>query len=215
MQRWTDEDLKAAVATCKTWKEICSKLGLSDNNSNVKRLKARTEELKLSTDNMLWQKRSYTAQQLKEAAANSRSYRQMLMALGLAEYGSAYSFIKTAIEEVGVDISHFSHKGWNKGLEYRPRPKQDLSIILVENSVYTNVNALRKRLINEGVFDHICSCCGNSEWMGQKIPIELDHINGIKADNRIENLRLLCPNCHAQTTTYRGKNMKSAKDQKE
>jgi len=65
---------------------------------------------------------------------------------------------------------------------------------------------LRKRLIEEGVFEYKCSSCRISEWNGEHIVLELDHINGIKSDNRRVNLRLLCPNCHSQTITYKSKN---------
>jgi 5-methylcytosine-specific restriction endonuclease McrA len=67
---------------------------------------------------------------------------------------------------------------------------------------------LRKRLIAAGVFDRICANCGLAEWLGQKVPLELDHIDGDRANHEISNLRLLCPNCHAQTATYRGKNIR-------
>jgi 5-methylcytosine-specific restriction endonuclease McrA len=68
-------------------------------------------------------------------------------------------------------------------------------------------NKLRARLIQEGVKLHKCECCGNKEWLGQPISLEVDHVNGISTDHRLENLRILCPNCHAQTETYRGKNI--------
>lgn len=68
-------------------------------------------------------------------------------------------------------------------------------------------NKLRVRLIQEGVKLHKCECCGNNEWMGQPISLEVDHINGVSNDHRLENLKILCPNCHAQTETYRGKNI--------
>lgn len=82
-----------------------------------------------------------------------------------------------------------------------------LQEILVENSTFQS-NKLRKRLIKLDVKERRCEKCGLSEWLDQPISLELDHINGIKTDNRLENLRIICPNCHAQTTTYRGKNIK-------
>ena len=66
---------------------------------------------------------------------------------------------------------------------------------------------LRQRLIKEGLKLHQCESCLCETWMGQPIPLELDHINGDRWDSRLENLRLLCPNCHAQTDTYRGRNI--------
>ena len=69
-------------------------------------------------------------------------------------------------------------------------------------------NKLRTRLIEEGYKSKRCECCGNTQWLGKPISLEVDHINGISTDHRIENLKILCPNCHAQTDTYRGKNIK-------
>ena len=75
-------------------------------------------------------------------------------------------------------------------------------------------NSLKKRLIKNGIKEHKCESCGLFEWNEKPIPIELNHINGINNDNRIENIQLLCPNCHAQTPNYRGKNKLSALSEK-
>lgn len=84
--------------------------------------------------------------------------------------------------------------------------KLELHEILVEHSIYQS-NKLRKRLLSSGIKDHKCEMCGMSAWLGAPIPLELDHINGNKHDNRLPNLRIICPNCHATTDTYRGKNI--------
>lgn len=69
-------------------------------------------------------------------------------------------------------------------------------------------NKLRKKLLREGIKEARCERCGNTEWMGVPIPLEVHHINGDKTKNELDNLQLLCPNCHALTDTYRGKNIK-------
>ena len=92
----------------------------------------------------------------------------------------------------------------------KTRPIQDY----LTNKVPMQSDKLKVRLLNEGVLENKCHICKNKGWQGKKIPLELDHINGDHGDNRVQNLRLVCPNCHAQTSTYRVKKQgaKSARD---
>ena len=103
---------------------------------------------------------------------------------------------------------------YTEACEFGPQPCMPLADILVLDSHYTNMSRLRIRLKKELGWEHKCSTCKNTEWNGQPIPIQIDHINGDHFDNRIENLRFLCPNCHAQTDTYCGKNMKICRNKK-
>lgn len=84
-------------------------------------------------------------------------------------------------------------------------PPKLLSEILMENTPYSSYK-LGRRLIKEGLKEHKCECCGRTTWLDQEIKLELHHINGNHDDNRLENLQLLCPNCHSYTDNYRGKN---------
>lgn len=150
--------------------------------------------------------RKYTGRQLAEAVKNSTSLAQTLSKLGVAPYGGNYEVLKKAILHFGIDSSHFTGQTWNQG--QRRGPKQPLRKYL-GNELPIQSYKLKRTLLSEGVFIRECSSCKNTEWLGQAIPLELDHINGNRSDNRISNLRLLCPNCHALTPTYRGKNRAS------
>lgn len=148
--------------------------------------------------------RTYTDDQFIEAVKTSMSYRQVLSKLGLKQAGGNYAVMKNRIKEMGLDVSHMTGQAHLKGKThtYNRRPLEEL---LVEGSTYQS-HKLKLRLLKEGIKQHKCECCGITEWNGQPTPIELDHIDGNRYNNTLDNLRILCPNCHAQTSTYRGKN---------
>ena len=156
--------------------------------------------------------RKYTNQQFIDAVKNSQSIRQLLGKIGLKEAGGNYAICKKRISDMQLDTSHFGtlkeRQGWSKGMKFKGRGETPIELVLVENSFHQSFK-LKLRLIRLGILMPICSKCNLEQWLNEPIPLELDHINGISSDNRIENLRLLCPNCHAKTSTYRGKNKKS------
>jgi Zn finger protein HypA/HybF involved in hydrogenase expression len=141
----------------------------------------------------------------ENAARTSQSIAGMCRVLGLKPCGGNYRQMHKAIIEFQIDVSHFTGQGWNVGLKFRPKATKPLEEILVKDSNYQSFK-LKNRLFNEGVKERRCECCGNDEWLGQPIPLELHHIDGDNTNNELENLQILCPNCHAMTTTYRGLN---------
>lgn len=154
----------------------------------------------------------YTTQNLIDAVQNSTSIRQVLAKLGLCEAGGNYSNTQRRIRQLGIETTHFKGQGWKKGNNIPVIPAKPISEILQRGVVYQSYK-LKRRLFAEGLKEKKCETCLNVEWLGGAIPLELDHINGDSTDNRIENLRILCPNCHALTDTYRGKKLAKCRDE--
>lgn len=150
--------------------------------------------------------RTYTDQQVIEAVKTSDSRRQVLAKLGLVEAGGNYACLKKLIDKLQLDTSHFTGMLWSKGKTLSP--KRNVKDYLDNKQTITS-HKLRLRLIKEGIFEAKCYSCQNTTWLDKPIALELEHINGDHSDNTLSNLTLLCPNCHAQTKTYRGKNKKS------
>lgn len=150
--------------------------------------------------------KNYTEQQLRDAISSSTSYRQVLLRLGLSPQGGNSETIKRLATKHEIDTSHFGGKS-QKG---RPkRIRSDIGVYLT-NQQRIGSFRLKNRLLREGILLPICSCCNGERWLDGPIPLELDHIDGNSSNNVLSNLRLLCPNCHALTATYRGKNQRRA-----
>jgi hypothetical protein len=149
-----------------------------------------------------------TKEILEKYVKESEHYSEVLRKLNWRVHTNFYKRLKLIIEKYQIDCSHF--KKFKKIINI----KQDLKEILVENSTRCS-NSLKHRLLKEKLLENKCNFCGITIWLDKPIILQLDHINGIHNDNRIENLRLLCPNCHSQTDTYSGKNCNYENNHKE
>jgi Zn finger protein HypA/HybF involved in hydrogenase expression len=154
-------------------------------------------------------RRKWTDEDLIEAVKVCYTIDGIIRELGLSLTGGNRKTIKTYIKNLNLDTSHFKRRMYNAGQprpNARPHNKLTLDEILVKGSNYSS-HKLRLRLIKEGIMENKCSKCGISEWLGQPITCHLDHIDGDNTNNELENLRILCPNCHSQTDTYGSKNL--------
>lgn len=149
---------------------------------------------------------SYSKEELQMLLDNSNGLTPVLRKLGIGG-GSSLSTLRKAISFYDLDITKNSLNA-KKAFVESSRGRKDLSEILVENSSYTNMERLKIRLLNEGLLEYRCYICGLIDWNGKPISLQLHHINGVHSDNRIENLQFLCPNCHSQTDSWCGNNIK-------
>lgn len=141
-------------------------------------------------------------EELQNLVNDCDSLSEVLRHFGLQNKGGNYKTIKKRFEEDGIDVSKFS-ENFGKGLI---RPLRPLSEILVEDSDFSRSH-LKERILKKGLLKEVCDKCGiGPVWQGCRLVLVLDHINGISNDNRIENLRMLCPNCNSQMSTFAGKN---------
>ena len=155
-------------------------------------------------------KKRYEKNELEEIVKNSLTMAEVCRKFNVRPVGGNYKTFHKYIKLYNIDKSHFTGQGWNCGENYKFFGKRiTLYEILVENSTYTSSNNLKKKLIIAGLKEDKCEECGIIEWNGKKISLHLDHINGNNMDNRLENLRILCPNCHSQTETYCNSRIKS------
>lgn len=153
--------------------------------------------------------RKWNKEQLVLAVASSTSYRQVLNKLGLRPAGGNYTQIKKYIIKYKINNKHFKGQGWNSGLKgLLVKPRIPLEDILVKNNNFQS-HKLKNRLFKSGLKLERCEECG---WCKRNnidhSPLELHHINGERLDNRIDNLQILCPNCHSLKPSHRGRNIK-------
>ena len=155
--------------------------------------------------------KSWSKEDLIKAVKTSTSKRQVIRKLGLVEAGGNYEQIGKYIKLYELDTIHFLGQASNKGKIIPKKPLYTLKEILVKKSNFQSFK-LKKRLLKEKIKEEKCEICKWSEIsIDGRIPLELDHINGDHHDNRLSNLRILCPNCHSLQTTHRGKNKSKKK----
>ena len=207
--KYTREVLAPIVAASSSVTDVIRKLGLHVTGGNWRYIRGRIRHLELDTSHFHSRISRLTRDELAGLVAARTSVAQVGKALGLPK-GGALTRLKARIEQPALDTSHFRGSGWSRSETRDTHPSIDRHArsrmlpdaeVFSENAAPINGESLTRRLLREGLA-YVCARCGINEWGGKPLTLHLDHINGINNDNRRENLRLLCPNCHSQTDTY-------------
>lgn len=149
-------------------------------------------------------------QEFTDLVAEKTSYGDILKHFGFVNKGANYKTVQARIAHLGLSTAHF-RKCYAIMAASKKHSAVALSSVLVTRSSY-NRGHLKKRLIREGMIKNMCALCRRPpKWLGAPLVLILDHINGESTDNRLENLRLLCPNCNSQQPTFAGRNRPAAK----
>ena len=209
------DSLRQVVPTCNSYIMVVERLGLEVTDTNILRIQRRIKTLGISTAHFTRRRGKgprtrWSDDDLRKAVASAHGYAATIRALGLIPAGGNYDQVQRRIRELGIDTSHFRGAAWNKGTT-QPRQRRPVEELLVQGR-WTSSHDLKQRLIRAGLKNAACERCGWCERAPDgRVPVEIDHINGDKNDNRIENLQILCPNCHALQPTHRGLNQKRRK----
>ena len=184
--------------------DFCRRLGVKPGMGTYQSLRTHITRLGLDSAHLrmtphgrgLRLHRSWSDADLEQAVESNFSVAAVLRALGYTPNGGMYRYITAHIRRLGLDTSHFQGQAWARGLRLQRRPVTPLDDLLMDGT-YVNGGKLRQRLIGAGLKEDRCEDCGLTSWRGRPLRLELHHANGVHTDNRLENLRILCPNCHA------------------
>lgn len=205
--RYTREVLAEAAARCGDIDEVIAHLGTKPYPRLDRYLLERFR--KYGIDIAHFERRSYTKRvkpdrvALREAVAASHSLAETLRRLGRDPSGSQNEVLKQWIHEDGLSTTHFLGQAHSRGKPGRTPMRQAEDILVKHDGKRrTRTHLLRRALREIGVAE-CCDMCGTTpDWLGRQMTLEVDHVNGDWSDDRRENLRLLCPNCHAITSTW-------------
>lgn len=214
------EMFKEVIKTSKTWAEAAKKMGYNSRNP-YKYFQRKCKEYQIDYNHLLKRNNhKFSEKELKkiitkEKVEESTSVRNLIKNLGFEKDADKNGTLHRKVGKIlgNFDTSHFTGHSWNKGkTKYNNESLKRQSekagfgfeeIFCKDSKYYGGGTGIIERLLEHKILNYECSKCkNNEEWEGEFLRLHLDHVNGINDDNRIENLRLLCPNCHSQTKTY-------------
>jgi len=200
---FTAEELKAAAETATSVRAVARALGVPDDSRSRATLHRMLRAEGVDITHFSHQRMSLPEDRLRNLIQHSTSYADVLRGLSLDVNDTNHRRVRRAAARLGLDTSHFKRRSWARPERSSPAPlSHRVLVVLPSGAGRTNRTQLHRALTEIGV-PYACETCGNTgEWLGRPITLQIDHVNGDWRDNRRENLRYLCPNCHAVTETW-------------
>ncbi|MFG2984721.1 HNH endonuclease signature motif containing protein [Streptomyces sp. NPDC048258] len=200
---FTTEELAIAAASATSIRSAARALGVPDDSRSRAALGRMLKEHGIDTTHFRNFRLIIPEEALRTAVPAASSYADLMRALDLAVNDVNHRRVRRRVAQLGLDVSHFQRRAWATTRAASTRSvAADTLVRLPEGSPRTNRSRLHRALREIGI-PYICGACGNpGEWLGQPITLQIDHISGDWLDNRRENLRYLCPNCHSLTDTW-------------
>ncbi|WP_327262676.1 HNH endonuclease [Streptomyces sp. NBC_01232] len=205
---YTKERLAEAARTSRTLSEALEKLGIGPKGGSREYIRRRMNQFGVDVSHFERDGNRWTRTVLEEAVSASSNMYAVLRHLGLDTVGGHHAHISRRVRSLGIDTSHFtgpSRTDRTRGSHRRRTADEILRKDHSPHATRTPGKMLRRALLDLGVEERCADCGIEGVWMGEPLSLEVDHINGDWRDNRAENLRLMCPNCHSTTDSYRGR----------
>ncbi|MFF0017847.1 HNH endonuclease [Streptomyces sp. NPDC005374] len=202
---YTKERLEEAARGARTLSEALGRLGVDPRSSTRHYIRERLKKLGVDTSHFEREGVRWTKDILQAAVAVSTNMCEVLRHLGLEVVGGHHTHISSRIKRYGIDTSHFQVPS-RRGEMRRPRTPEGL-LVNQQPARARRIHSdrLKWAMTTLGMPEQCALCGTEAMWRGRPLPLEVDHVDGNWRDNRIENLRFLCPNCHSTTDSYRGR----------
>ncbi|WP_217170577.1 HNH endonuclease [Streptomyces sp. AC512_CC834] len=200
---FTTDELRIAAAAVTSVRAVARALGVPDDSRSRATPRRMMSAQGIDTSHFSHRRLHILEDQLRDLVPCCTSYADVMRSLGLEVCDVNHRRVRRAVARLGIDTSHFERRSWGRAEPPAPASTAHRVLIVLPSHVGRTNRAQLHRALGEIGVPYSCETCGSTgEWLGRRITLQIDHVNGNWRDNRRENLRYLCPNCHALTETW-------------